>query len=174
MEDPIKEVDTAARQVTVIVYNTIDKLKYYTDRLDARDVTKDPHAVEQTVDPKWDMAGIITQLTHLVLTTRCHVVEMKQCIRESKEWLTAYDWKKVRLKSRFIIRTLLKVRYRLKPTYLEGDLVSVDKVFWLNNKYEMPITKMDHRIDQGSDKIIKEYEDGGHPVNTDSDDQNIF
>ena len=64
------------RQVTVIVYNTIDKLKYDTDRLDVRDVTKGPHAVEQTVEPKRDMAQIITQLTCLVPTTRYQVVKI--------------------------------------------------------------------------------------------------
>ena len=38
----------------------------------------------------------------------------------------------------------------------------------------MPITEMDHRIDQVSDKIIKEYEDDGHLVDIDSDDQNLL
>ena len=103
-------MDAAARQVTANVYNTIDKLKYDTDRLDIRDVSKDPQTVKQRVDPKLDMAGIITQLTHLVLMTRYQFVKMKQYIRESKEWLTAYDWKKVRCKLKFMIRTLLKLR----------------------------------------------------------------
>ena len=62
--------------MTAIVYNTIDKLKYDTDRLDVRDVTKGPHAVEQTVEPKRDMAQIITQLTCLVPTTRYQVVKI--------------------------------------------------------------------------------------------------
>ena len=149
----------------------MDKLKYDINRFDVRDVTKGPHAVEQTVEPKWNMASIITQLIHLVLTIRYQVVKMRQYIRESKEWLTAYDWKRVRPKLGFTIRTLLMVRYRFKPFYPEGDLVRVDKVFWLNNNYEMPITEMDHRIDQVSDKIIKKYKDDGHPVNTDSDDR---
>ena len=35
----------------------------------------------------------------------------RQYIRESKEWLTAYDWKKVRPKVGFIIRILLKVQH---------------------------------------------------------------
>ena len=174
IEDPIKEVNAAMRQVTANVYNTIEKLKYVTDRLDIRDVSKDPRVAEQTVEPKFDMAGIITQLTRLVLTTRYQFVKMEQYIRESKEWLTACDWKKVRLKLRFMIRTLVKVRYRLKPTYPEGDLVRVDELFWFNNYYDMPITEMDHCIDQVSDKIIKEYEDDGHLVDIDSDDQNIF
>ena len=99
---------------------------------------------------------------------------MEQYIREIKEWLTVYDWKKVRLKLIFVIRTLLKVRYRLKPTYPEGDLVRVVELFWLNDYYDMPITEMDHRIDQVSDKIIKEYEDDGHLVDIDSDDQNLL
>ena len=71
--------------MTASIYNTIDKLKYDTDCLDVRDVTKDPRAVEQTVEPKWDMARIITQLTHLVLTTRYQVVKIRQYIRESNE-----------------------------------------------------------------------------------------
>ena len=99
---------------------------------------------------------------------------MRQCIRESKEWLTAYDWKRVCPKLGFMIRTLLKVRYRLKPSYPEGDLVRVDEVFWLNNNYEMQTIEMDHRIDQVPDKIINKYKDDGHPVNTDSDDRDHF
>ena len=108
IEYPIKEVDTAVRQVTASIYNTIDKLKYDTDYLDVRDVTKGPHAAEQAVEPKWHMAGIITQLIHLVLTTRYQAVKMRQYIRERKERLTAYDWKRVRPKLGFIFRTLLK------------------------------------------------------------------
>ena len=160
--------------MTANAYNTIDKIKYHTDFLDIRYASKDPHAAEQTVDPKFDMAGIITQLTHLVLASRCQFIKMEQYIRKIKEWLTGYDWKKVRLKLRFVIRTLLKVRYRLKPTYPEGDLVRVVELFWLNDYYDMPITEMDHRIDQVSDKIIKEYEDDGHLVDIDSDDQNLL
>ena len=71
-------MDTAARQVTANVYNTIDKLKYDTDRLDIRDVSKDPHAIEQTVEFKFDMAKIITQLTRLVLATRFQFVNIEQ------------------------------------------------------------------------------------------------
>ena len=120
IQDPIKKMNTAVRQATSSVYITVDKLKYDTDRLGVRNVTKDPHAVEQSVEPKWDMAGIITQLTHLVLMTRYQVVKMRQYITESKEWLTACDWKKVLPKLGFIIRTLMKVQYRLKPTYIPG------------------------------------------------------
>ena len=68
----------------------------------------------------------------------------------------------MRLRLGFIIRTLLDVRYRIKPSYPEGDLVRVDEVFWLNNNYGVPITEMDHRIDQMSDKIIKQYKNQGH------------
>ena len=56
--------------MTASVYNTLNKLKYDPDLLDVRDVTKGLQAVSQTVEPKWDMAGVIIQLTHLVLTTR--------------------------------------------------------------------------------------------------------
>ena len=80
---------------------------------------------------------------------------MRQYTRESKEWLTAYDWKRVRPKLGFIIRILLKARYRLKPSCLEGHLVRVEEVFWLNNNYEMPITEMDPHIGQVSDNSIK-------------------
>ena len=107
------------------------------------------------------MAGIITQLTRLVLTTRYQVVKMRQ-LKEGTPQAGIHN------------QNPAEGALQTKPSYPEGDLVRVYKVFRLNNKYEMPITKMDHRIDQGSDKIIKEYEDGGHPVNTDSDDQNIF
>ena len=98
---------------------------------------------------------------------------MTQYIRESKKWwLTTYNWKKVRLELRFMTRTLLKVRYRVKPTYTEGDLVKVVGLFWLNNNYDIPIMEMDYHIDQVSDKIIKEYGDDGHLVDIDSDDRN--
>ena len=66
------------------------------------------------------------------------------------------------------------MRYRLKLSYPEEDLVRVDEVFWLNNNYEMPITEIDHRTDQVSDKNIKKFEDDGHLVNTDSDNQDRF
>ena len=42
-------------------------------------------------------------------------------------------------------------------------------MFWLNNNYGMSITEMDHRIDQMSDKIIKEYKNQGHIVVIDND-----
>ena len=70
-------MDTAVRQATVNVYNTIDKLKYDTDHRDIRDVSKDPCAAKQTAEPKFGMAGIITQLTHSVLTTRYQFVKME-------------------------------------------------------------------------------------------------
>ena len=85
-----------------------------------------------------------------------------------------YDWKKLRLKLRFMIRTLVKVRYRLKPTYPEGHLVRVVDLFWLNNNYDMPITEVYPRIDQVSDKTIKEYEDAGHLVDIDSNCRNLL
>ena len=135
---------------------------------------KDRYAVKQSIEPKRDKVGIITQLTHLVLTTRYQVVKTRQYVRESKEWSTAHDWKRVRLRLGFIVRTLLIVRYRLKPSYPKGDLVRVDKVFWPNNNYDVPITEMDHRIDQISDKIIKEYKNKGHLVDIDNDDLNHF
>ena len=50
----------------------------------------------------------------------------------------------------------------------------MDKMFWLNNNYEMLITEMNHCIDQVSNKIIQKYEDDGHLVNTDSDNQDRF
>ena len=63
------------------------------------------------------MAGIIAQLSHLVLIARYEVVTTEQYMGESKEWLTACDWKKASCKLRHMIRTLLDLRYRLKPTY---------------------------------------------------------
>ena len=59
----------------------------------------------------------------------------------------------------------------LKPTYPEGDLVRVADLFWRRYDYDPPITEMDHRIDQVSEKIIKEYIDDGHLVNIDNDDR---
>ena len=117
------------------------------------------------------MDGIITQLSHLVLTTRYQVVKMEQYIRESNEWLTVYDWKAVHLELKYITRTLLDLWYRLKPTYPEGDLIRVAELFLLRNDYDMSITEMDHHIDQVSEKIIKETMDDGYSVYIDTDDR---
>ena len=73
------------RQATAKVYNTIGKFKYDTDDLDIRDMAKDSRAVEQIIEPKLDMAGIITQLSHLVLTTRYQVVKMEQYILKREQ-----------------------------------------------------------------------------------------
>ena len=116
------------------------------------------------------MARIITQLSHLVLAARYQVVKIEQYAGESKEWLAVYDWNAVRRKLKFIIRNLLDLRYRLKLTYPEGDLIRVAKLFWLRNNYDMPVTEMNHRIDQVSEKTIKEYVNDGYLVDIDSDD----
>ena len=57
-------------------------------------------------------------------------------------------------------------------TNLTGRRSRVVELFWLNNNCNMPITEMDHRIDQVSDQIIKDYEDDGHLVDIDSNDRN--
>ena len=63
IEEPIKKVNAAVRQVTANVYNTIHKLKYDTDRLDVRIAAKKRYTLEKSMEPKRDMPGIITQLT---------------------------------------------------------------------------------------------------------------
>ena len=86
--------------------------------------------------------------------------------------MTGYDWKDVRRKLKHIIRTLLDLRYRLKSAYLEGYLIRVAKLFWPKNDHGMPVTEMNHRINQEvSEKIIKECVDDGHLVDIDSDDR---
>ena len=100
--EPVKDVGAAIRQTMSRVYNIIDKLKYVTEDLDIRDMARDPHAVEQLIDPKSDMAGIVTQLSHLALTTRYQVIKMEQYIRESKGWLTVNDWKFTSRKKKYI------------------------------------------------------------------------
>ena len=65
----------------------------------------------------------------------------------------------------------MDLRYRLKPIYLEGDLVRVTNLFWLRNDYDPPITEMDDCINQVSEKIIKEYMDEEYLVNIDNDDR---
>ena len=120
------------------------------------------------------MAGIITRLVHLVLTPRHQVVQTRDYVRENKEWLTARNWKTMRLKLEFIIRTLLDLRYRLKPSYPEGEVVSADKVFLLNNNHDVPITEMDHRLDRMANKIIEECEKQGNFVGIDKDDVDHF
>ena len=47
------------------------------------------------------MAGIITQLTHLALTTRYQVIKMAQYIGESKDRLIVNDWKLVSRKTKY-------------------------------------------------------------------------
>ena len=120
------------------------------------------------------MAVIITQLVHQVLTLRQHVVQTRDYIRENREWLTAHDWKPVRLKLDFVIRTLLDVRYRLKPSYPEGEVVGSDEVFWLNNNHGVSITEMDHRLDHMADKVIEERKNQGNLVDIDEDDIDRF
>ena len=45
---------------------------------------------------------LITQLSHLALTTRYQVIKMKQYIRESKGWLIVNDWKFICRKKKYI------------------------------------------------------------------------
>ena len=127
--------------------------------------------MERIIEPKSDMAGIITQLSHLAPTTRYQVIKMAQYIGESKGWSIVNDWKLVSCKTKYISKTLLDFRYTLKPIYSEGDLVRVADLFLLRNDYSQPITEMDHQIDRVSGKVIKEYEDDRHIVNTDDDDR---
>ena len=120
------------------------------------------------------MTGIITQLVHLILASRYQVVKTRDYIRENKEWPTARDWKRVRLKLGFIIRTLLELRYRLKPSYPEGDIVRADEVFWLNNNHGAPVTEMYHHIDRMTIKIIEECKTQGNLVDIDNNDVDYF
>ena len=53
-------------------------------------------------------------------------------------------------------------------------LIRVVELFWLNKNYDMPITEVYPRIDQVSDKTIKEYEDAGHLVDIDSNCRNLL
>ena len=53
----------------------------------------------------------------------------------------------------------------------EEDLIRIAELFWLRNDYDVPVTEMDHRIDQVSEKIINEYMDDGYLVDIDSNDQ---
>ena len=94
----------------------------------------------------------------------------QEITREKTGWLTAHDWKPVRLKLDFIIRTLLDVRYRLKPSYPKGEVVRADEVFWLNNDHNVSITEMDRRLDRMADKIIKECKNQGNLVDIDEED----
>ena len=41
----------------------------------------------------------------------------------------------------FIHETLIDLRYRLKTIYLEGDLVRVTDLFWLENDYDPPTNR---------------------------------
>ena len=77
MEEPIKDVKEAVMLTTSHVYNTIDKLKFDTDDLSVGMEAKEQYAVRQTAEPKRDMAVIITQLVHQVLTLRHHVVQTR-------------------------------------------------------------------------------------------------
>ena len=76
-------------------------------------VAREPHAVEQIIEPKSDMAGIITQLSHLALTTRYQVIKMAQYIEKSTEWSIVNDWKLVSRKTKDMIKTLMDFRYIL-------------------------------------------------------------
>ena len=122
MEEPIKDAKEAVRLTTTHVYNTIDKLKFDIDDLSVGMEAKEQYAVGQTAEPKRDMAVIIKQLVHQVLTLRHHMVQTRDYMRENREWLTARDWTPVRLKLDFTVRTLLDVRCRLKPSYPEGEV----------------------------------------------------
>ena len=48
---------------------------------------KEQYAVGQTAEPKRDMAVIITQFVHQVLTLRHHVVQTRDYMRKNREWL---------------------------------------------------------------------------------------
>ena len=115
MTDPVRVVCAAIKQVIARAHNTIDKLKYDIEDLDIRDVAMNPRALERLIKPKSDMAKteIITQLSHLALTTRYQVIKMAQYIEKSTEWLIVNDWKLVSRKTKDTIKTLMDFRYIL-------------------------------------------------------------
>ena len=171
IENPVKRVLFDIKFVMARVYNTLETLQYDTKRLNLKDASKDPDTVGKSVEPIWDMPRIIARLFHLVLTTRYQVVETERYMEESKEWLTADDWIEASCKLRCTVTSLRDLRYKLKLTYPEGDLVKYAELFWFTNNCDVAITDMDHRIDQVSERIIKEYEVNGLLVNIDDEDR---
>ena len=171
IENPVKRVLFDIKFVMARVYNTLETLQYDTKRLNLKDASKDPDTVGKSVEPVWDMPRIIARLFHLVLTTRYQVVETERYMEESKEWLTADDWIEASCKLRYTVTSLRDLRYKLKLTYPEGDLVKYAELVWFTNNCDVAITDMDHRIDQVSERIIKEYEVNGLLVNIDDEDR---
>ena len=122
----------------------------------------------------WDTAEIKTRLVCQVLSTRYQVVKTEQYMEESREWLTAYDWDSSSCKLRYMIKSLLKVWYKLNLNDPKEDIVRGTELFWFTNNCDVPITNMDHRIDRVSERIIKKYEKNGHLVNMDNEDRDLL
>ena len=120
------------------------------------------------------MAGIKTRPVGQVLTTRYQVDKTEQYMEESKEWLTVHEWDSSICKLRYTIKSLLKVWYKLNLNDPKEDLIRGAQLFWFTNNCDVPITNMDHRIDQVSERIIKKYEKNGHLVNMDDEDRDLL
>ena len=88
IEDPTKEADTVVRQVTSSVYNTIRR-DQGSSRRQANSRAQVRHG------PDYHTADSVS--SHDKIPSR----QNEKYMRENKEWLTAYDWKKVRPQAGF-------------------------------------------------------------------------
>ena len=71
----------------------------------------------------------------------------------------------------YVIGILIDFWCKLKPNHPEGELVRTVDLFWRQNNYDPSITKMDHLIDQVSEKVINDYINKGCLVDIDADDR---
>ena len=69
------------------------------------------------------------------------------------------------------VDTLTAVRRTVKQSYPEGDMTRTADLFWRQNSYELPTTKMDHHIDRMSENMIDEYVTHGRLVDINDDDR---
>ena len=166
---PIKSSILRIRRIITSVHNTMKRLNFNTNKLNPK-VDANAKPPKQEVK-HWEMTKIISQLEELVRTTRHQVDMTGRYMRNSKEWIIACDWKDIIFNLDRTTESLTSLRYRVKPTYKEGNLIRGAEFVWSVNNWEVPITNMDTKIDEMTGKIIEKYEEERNVVNLKEEDK---
>ena len=121
----------------------------------------EPSVEERRSKSRSDMTGLMAQLVDLAQTTHEQTKKMPEYMKKSKEWLISRNWSFASYHMEQAVDNLTYLQDNLELSHSEGGLVKFLDLLWLQNNYELPITRMDCLIDRMSEEIIDDYVERG-------------